>query len=600
MATTKYLDSAGVTYLWSKIKQYVGQITGNLFAYKKVTSGSTSITAVEGLEEVAFEGGGSATVTLTNQAATQGTDAKAIVTVTTPTKLSDFTADNDSQHFTQTEKTKLSGIATGAEVNQNAFSNVKVGSTTVAADAKTDTVEFAVGTGADGGLIIEGDATNDKVTIKGKSETAASGGTDLSMVTTGEKYTWNNKQNALTFDTTPTESSTNPVTSGGVNSALFNKADRTTVSPNNTPTTVSSGPFKGAVRWSFDSAQANAIRNLGTYNSHAVSVMVTDYNTMQYLSFIHIPNDAQAYSTDYSVENDAMYFLHWESNSSLGLYRIEHPFAKPSAIPSAYTSLPAMNGTAKAGSSTNYAKGDHVHPSDTTKADKVTGATANNLAALDANGNLIDSGVSATSAGTDTKNTAGATTDSSKLFLVGAKDHGANPQTYTNDNVYATNGALHATTYNDLTLTKASTGFTISGGTTSKTLTVNESYTLAAASAKGVDTSITAGSTSTNLPTTAAVESRIKSAIETAQAGAAMYQGAAPTTFAPTNYKAGYYWVVKTAGTYVGQTCEPGDMIFANTDSATYNASHFDVVQTNLDIAAMTNSDIDTAIANAA
>ena len=33
--------------------------------------------------------------------------------------------------YTTTEKTKLSGIATGAEVNQKAFSNVKVGSTTV-------------------------------------------------------------------------------------------------------------------------------------------------------------------------------------------------------------------------------------------------------------------------------------------------------------------------------------------------------------------------------------------------------------------------------------------------------------------------------------
>jgi hypothetical protein len=36
------------------------------------------------------------------------------------------------------------------------------------------------------------------------------------FVTTAEKTTWNNKQNALTFDTTPTSGSTNPVTSGGI------------------------------------------------------------------------------------------------------------------------------------------------------------------------------------------------------------------------------------------------------------------------------------------------------------------------------------------------------------------------------------------------
>jgi len=55
---------------------------------------------------------------------------------------------------------KLIGIASGAEVNQNAFSNIKVGSTTIAADAKTDTVEF-VGSN----VTLTPDATNDKLTI---------------------------------------------------------------------------------------------------------------------------------------------------------------------------------------------------------------------------------------------------------------------------------------------------------------------------------------------------------------------------------------------------------------------------------------------------
>ena len=62
--------------------------------------------------------------------------------------------------------TKLEGIATGAEVNQNAFSNVKVGSTTVAADSKTDTLELAAGTN----ITLTPDATNDKVTIATSAE----------------------------------------------------------------------------------------------------------------------------------------------------------------------------------------------------------------------------------------------------------------------------------------------------------------------------------------------------------------------------------------------------------------------------------------------
>lgn len=39
-------------------------------------------------------------------------------------------------------------------------------------------------------------------------------------------------------------------------------------------------------------------------------------------------------------------------------------------VPSAYTSNPAMDGTASPGSSGAWAKGDHVHPSDTTKANQ--------------------------------------------------------------------------------------------------------------------------------------------------------------------------------------------------------------------------------------
>ncbi len=63
--------------------------------------------------------------------------------------------------YTTAEKNKLSGIASGAEVNQNAFSNVKVGSSTIAADGKTDTLELEAGTG----ITLTPDTTNDKVTI---------------------------------------------------------------------------------------------------------------------------------------------------------------------------------------------------------------------------------------------------------------------------------------------------------------------------------------------------------------------------------------------------------------------------------------------------
>lgn len=46
---------------------------------------------------------------------------------------------------------------------------------------------------------------------------------------------------------------------------------------------------------------------------------------------------------------------------------------------------------------------------------------------------------------TDTKNTAGSTNSSSKLFLVGTTSQAANPQTYSNTAIYATNGVLSTT-----------------------------------------------------------------------------------------------------------------------------------------------------------
>lgn len=79
-----------------------------------------------------------------------------------------------------TDKTKLDGIATGAEVNQNAFSTigVKVGTTTtnVAADSKTDTVTLIQGSN----VTLTPDATNDTITIAAKDTTYSDATTSAS------------------------------------------------------------------------------------------------------------------------------------------------------------------------------------------------------------------------------------------------------------------------------------------------------------------------------------------------------------------------------------------------------------------------------------
>lgn len=193
---------------------------------------------------------------------------------------------------------------------------------------------------------------------------------------------------------------------------------------------------------------------------------------------------------------------------------------------------------------------------------------------------------------TDTKNTAGSTNSSSKLFLIGATSQSANPQTYSHDTAYVgTDGHL----YSD---SKQVVNLSGSQALTNKTY---NGYTLGAACAKGVDTSISSGSTSTNVPTSAAVASLVASM----QAGAATFQGTLVASdgdgatswteaqLEAASYKKGWYWVCAVAtATFAGKNLEAGDMLFCVSDKGSaYAAADFAAVQNNIET--LTNAEID-------
>ena len=106
-----------------------------------------------------------------------------------------------------------------------------------------------------------------------------------------------------------------------------------------------------------------------------------------------------------------------------------------------------------------------------------------------------------------------------------------------------------------------------------------------------------AGTNTTQLATTAFVQAAVQAAIS----GSAAFHGtvnAGTDISSLTDYKQGWYWVVATAGVYVGQDCEAGDMIFCVEDYSTaYKASDFNVVQTNLSITPITTAEIDALFA---
>lgn len=143
--------------------------------------------------------------------------------ITAQNKLSADLVDDSSttnKFVTQGEKTKLQGIENGAQVNviesvevngtpltitnktvnvtvpANTNQTIKVGSTTFGAD---DVVELV----ASSNVTITPNAQDKTISISATdttytSESASQGGTTVSLVTTGEKYIWNNKQDAMT------------------------------------------------------------------------------------------------------------------------------------------------------------------------------------------------------------------------------------------------------------------------------------------------------------------------------------------------------------------------------------------------------------------
>lgn len=97
---------------------------------------------------------------LTFTGATTGTwNGSAAKTVNIPTYSNASTS--SAGLMSTSDKSKLNGIASGAEVNQNAFSNVVVGSTTIAADSKTDTLTLTAGSN----ITLTPNAANDSITI---------------------------------------------------------------------------------------------------------------------------------------------------------------------------------------------------------------------------------------------------------------------------------------------------------------------------------------------------------------------------------------------------------------------------------------------------
>lgn len=177
------------------------------------------------------------------------------------------------------DKTKLDGVASGAQANQNAFSNVYVGTTTIVADSPTDTLTIVAGSN----ITLTPDATNDKLTIAATNTTYAAATTSANgLMSSADKTKLDGIATGANNYTLPTATAS---VLGGVKngtnisntSGVLSVADATTavkgvVQLNNSVTSTSTtlAATANAVKTAYDLAAGRATTAVATTSANGL------------------------------------------------------------------------------------------------------------------------------------------------------------------------------------------------------------------------------------------------------------------------------------------------------------------------------------------
>lgn len=328
---------------------------------------------------------------LTFTGATTGTwNGSAAKTVNIPTYSNASTS--SAGLMSTSDKSKLNGIASGAEVNQNAFSNVVVGSTTIAADSKTDTLTLTAGSN----ITLTPNATNDSITI-------SASGSSYSLPLASNSTRGGIKLSSSTQGGTPNGITT---TSGRTYAVQVNSNEQAVV---NVPWTDT--------KYSLPTASATTLGGVKVGSGLAISNGV-----------LSATGGGEADSVAWGNVTGKP---SWIGSS------------KPSYSWSEITSKPTLVKQVEPGTPSTDWQSAYV-PLDVTYSDASISHKIISLPmASPASGNSqgragLITGVDKKKLDdfTDTKNTAGATNSSDRLYLIGATSQGANPQTYSKNGVY--------------------------------------------------------------------------------------------------------------------------------------------------------------------
>lgn len=475
--TFKHTGAVSTTYpncTFYKFGYYGGYPFKNPFIYS--VDGLKNVTFPAKVTATSFSGNLTGNADTATKATSDGSGNNIVNTYATKTALksvSDLVGDNsvssqistaiasksdtghthDDRYYTESEiDTKLSGKSDTSHthssyVNQNAFSNVKVGSSTIAADSATDTLTLTAGNN----VTLTADTSGDGVTIAAKdtvyTHPTTSGNKHIpSGGSSGQILRWSADGTAVWgADNNTTYSNATTSTAGLMSSSDKTKLDG--IATGATKVTVDSALSSTSTNPVQNKVVNTAISNLNTLvGDTAVSTQITNaideitpasigaatssHTHSGYASTSHTHNYAGSSSAGgaaNSVANSMTVQLNSGTTEGTNKFTFNGSATKsvnitPSTIGAAasshgthvsYSSTnPVMDGTASVGSASTVARSDHKHPTDTTR------AAASDLTSHTGN-KSNPHGVTAAQVGADPSGSASSALTSAKAYTDG-------------------------------------------------------------------------------------------------------------------------------------------------------------------------------------
>lgn len=338
----KYLDNDGVLYLWNKIKSYVATaISGKVdsVAGKGLSTNDYTDADKNKLSGVASGAQANVIETVKVNGTAQTVTGKA-VDIAVPTVTSDLTND--------------SGFITLSQVPEGAVASTTTPSMDGTASAGTETAF------ARGDHVHPHDSTKvDKVNGKGLS---------TNDYTTVEKEKLAGIEAGAQVNPTNVSAFTNDAGYLTQHQDISGKVDK--VSGKGLSTNDYTTAEKNKLAGIESGADENVIETISVNGSEqTVTDKTVDITVPTKVS--DLTNDS-GFLTSYTETDPTV--PAWAKAANKPVYTADEVGALPDStvIPSASAATPLMDGTAAVGTSNAFARGDHVHPSDTNKVDVST------------------------------------------------------------------------------------------------------------------------------------------------------------------------------------------------------------------------------------